>query len=437
MEDTKIAEIRAFCDEMGLNIIRINKKTISNGVGKKPKLYHIVHFTCYCINTIPDSKSYVTLKMFPMCTDCYIKTQLPHKLQPVVETIAVNNNISNAKLFSIPNAYEQNILRVDYLCKCGNHHRKPFDDFKKNPLCLSCNRKKIAKPIITDDHIKKFAEDLGCKIIEIKRDIQTNGKRNIHVSYICPCGKRGGTVWNRFVKYHNGKCQSCQLVASKGIKESVIKDTIEQFGHEYIGFKRTYKFDEIGNVKRTNIMVLFICKCDINDRRLIECMNWEWISKGSGCNKCKKERVENTNMIKYGARYGTQTPDIRKKQKASAYKKKIYTFPSGKTIEVQGYEPFAYDILLKRGFAEEFILCEEDICNNKNIPEFWYEFGGKKHRYFPDICLLTERKIIEVKSTYTAQLEINILELKRESVLKNKFLYEMWIFDSKGNLTIN
>ena len=67
---------------------------------------------------------------------------------------------------------------------------------------------------------------------------------------------------------------------------------------------------------------------------------------------------------------------------------------------------------------------------------FWYEYEGKQHRYYPDICIWSQKKIIEVKSPSTERLKPEILALKRESVLKNKFQFESSVFDSKGNLPI-
>ena len=77
---------------------------------------------------------------------------------------------------------------------------------------------------------------------------------------------------------------------------------------------------------------------------------------------------------------------------------KTYTFPSGKEIQVQGYEPFALNELIQ-------ILSEDDIINGcSNVPTIAYaDDEGKPHKHFPDIFIPSQNKCIEVKSTWTAE----------------------------------
>jgi hypothetical protein len=87
------------------------------------------------------------------------------------------------------------------------------------------------------------------------------------------------------------------------------------------------------------------------------------------------------------------------------------------------------------GYNENDILCDNEISKSE-IPQFWYEYDGSKHRYYPDICILSERKIIEVKSNYTASYKPEIIQLKRDSVIQAGFNIELWVFDDKKELTI-
>ena len=60
-----------------------------------------------------------------------------------------------------------------------------------------------------------------------------------------------------------------------------------------------------------------------------------------------------------------------------------------------------------------------------------YSFGDKIHRYYPDIYIPSQNKIIEVKSPYTyhKQLEQNIC--KKEQVIKDGYIFEFWICNKK------
>lgn len=146
-----------------------------------------------------------------------------------------------------------------------------------------------------------------------------------------------------------------------------------------------------------------------------------------------QQKGRDTMMKNYGVKYSMQNEELREKQVKSAMKNKTYTFSSGKEIQCQGYEPWALNILVEK-YGENDILCDNDMAKSDLIPQFWYEYDGSKHRYYPDICIISEKKIIEVKSTHTAKIEPEIIELKMESVLNAKYEIELWIFDEKGQL---
>jgi hypothetical protein len=117
---------------------------------------------------------------------------------------------------------------------------------------------------------------------------------------------------------------------------------------------------------------------------------------------------------------------------------KRYILPSGKIIIVQGYEHFALDILFKTYDESQIIV------NRNKVPRvFWKDSNDIRHRYFADIYIPIERKIIEVKSSWTYNLPISFSPLNHEKIklvplkcLKLGYKYEYWIFDSNGNRTI-
>ena len=109
---------------------------------------------------------------------------------------------------------------------------------------------------------------------------------------------------------------------------------------------------------------------------------------------------------------------------------KVYTLPSGTSIKLQGYEPFAMDYLLT-------VFHETDIVTQRHeIPTFKYSIHGVDHIYYADFLIKSTNTIIEVKSTWTDRLEIEINELKKKSVITNGYNFVKLIFDSKRNLMI-
>lgn len=138
-----------------------------------------------------------------------------------------------------------------------------------------------------------------------------------------------------------------------------------------------------------------------------------------------KEKSANTNLKKLGVRYPSQHPDIIEK----CYKKwKVFKFPSGKQINLQGYEPTALKLLIET-FPERDI-----ITTKKDMPSIWYTFNGNLRRYFPDIYLKSINKFIEVKSEYTFQLKKEENISKHNKCLDNGYFHEIWIFDKNLNL---
>ena len=111
-----------------------------------------------------------------------------------------------------------------------------------------------------------------------------------------------------------------------------------------------------------------------------------------------------------------------------SYYLKEYTLPSGNIIKIQGYEHFALNELLKN-------INENDIITGcKNVPTIWYnDESGKKHRHFVDIFIPSQNKCIEVKSTWTFKKQKEIVLLKKLTGKELGYLYEIWVYDNKGN----
>lgn len=104
--------------------------------------------------------------------------------------------------------------------------------------------------------------------------------------------------------------------------------------------------------------------------------------------------------------------------------------PSGEVRNIQGYEHFALDILLKE-YNEEQIKTDRT-----DMPNITYTFNDKTKRYFPDIYIPYKNLIIEVKSDwiYNKQFELN--KIKEKYTKEYGYTYEVWIFDRKGNRQI-
>ena len=108
-------------------------------------------------------------------------------------------------------------------------------------------------------------------------------------------------------------------------------------------------------------------------------------------------------------------------------KTKTFICPNGRLLKCQGYEPFALTKLLEKDNINE----DDIIVNRTNVPEIWYNTeDGKKHRYFVDIYIPSQNKMIEVKSSYT-------VEQNKEIILQLNLIILLWANDNFTKITSN
>ena len=148
-------------------------------------------------------------------------------------------------------------------------------------------------------------------------------------------------------------------------------------------------------------------------------------------NYTNAEKRRLTCVSKYGVENAMQVNEIFTKQAASSFKLKDYIFPSGRIEKCQGFEPFAIDRLLSLKVDENDI-----ILDKKNLPAIFYLYNGKMSRYYLDLLIKNENKIIEVKSEWTYKLHEKRNIAKKAECIKQGFKFEFWIFNNKKELTI-
>jgi hypothetical protein len=143
------------------------------------------------------------------------------------------------------------------------------------------------------------------------------------------------------------------------------------------------------------------------------------------------DKIRQTCLKKYGFENSSQVPEIVDKKLKNSYKRKTYIFPSKNQIMCQGYEPFALDKLIK----DELINETDIVTGAKNVPIIWYnDESGKKHCHYVDIFILSQNRMIEVKSTWTAEKKKDNIFLKQEAGKNLGYLYEIWVYNKKGEI---
>lgn len=344
-------------------------------------------------------------------------------IQEFCEEASLTNVIITRKVQSGGSGRKKTVPYVAFTCVCGRGGQKKWLDLQKSPVCKLCMR--AAKPKIDEAVIKAKVESLGHEYVKIHRT--RDGKTRIIVTFICKCSvsttrKETASQWE--VITGNGNCPDCGNIARR---ETNIKTRAE-------------RGDEIREKIRASMIERYGVASPAHSQEIIAKKKATNLLRYGYENAAQSPeiiaRIEATMLERYGVRHWMQNSEMYEKWQKNAYKVKQFQFPSGRIVSCQGYEPWAYELLLLWDHDESDIMVESDITTCKAIPEFWYESEGVNHRYYPDICIWSKRKIIEVKSDYTASIKPEIIELKKQSVLKNKFKYQMWVFEKDGTVNI-
>lgn len=236
----------------------------------------------------------------------------------------------------------------------------------------------------------------------------------------------------------------------KEIMDKAIKTNMEKYGVEHPGQSN----EIMDKIKKTNLEK-YGNVCSLHGReqkeKNLEKYGVDVYGKTKECHQKKKNtclekygkdnyfktdefkiKLKEINNEKYGVDYAMQNAEVANKSSKNSYLSKEYTFPSGNKINVQGYECFALDKLIK-----EEKINEADILTSRiDVPEIWYcDELNHRHRHFVDIYVKSQKRCIEVKSEWTFNKNKEKVLLKQKSAKDLGYKYDIWIFNNKGVIT--
>lgn len=91
------------------------------------------------------------------------------------------------------------------------------------------------------------------------------------------------------------------------------------------------------------------------------------------------------------------------------------------------------DFLLEKYNETDIFTKNSEI--EKLIGKFTYfDDDMKEHRYYPDIYIKSENRIIEVKSDFTYELDITKNQKKKESVIYRNIKFNFLVIFSNGDI---
>jgi len=304
---------------------------------------------------------------------------------------------------------------------------------------------------------KKFYRKCGinCKygdIIEIKSS-ELNPDSNEIVSCICEeCQKEVKVPFKQYMRCKRGfVCSSkCRIKRTKKfLKEKYNVNNISQLNISKIKkiekCRKKYGVDNISQSdiiknKKMNTSIKHFGVDNVSKSLIIKNKKIATSRKHYGVDypfqsKEVHDECIKTIQKKYGITFTnvSQVSEVMDKKLLTGICAKKYVLPSGRIVKIQGYENYGIEYLLSESINEnDIIIGNKEI--EKEIGTFWfYDIKkNKNRRYFPDIYVKSKHKIFEIKSTYTINLNMDLINIKRQSVIDRGFEFEFLIFNDKG-----
>jgi hypothetical protein len=296
--------------------------------------------------------------------------------------------------------------------------------------------------------LKNICDDGGVKLLIYYKDKYITRDSRI-IGKCVLCENSFDKSLNKLHKQRNFGCESC----AKILKFERIKNTmVDKYGVEYAaqsqifidkmkettleryGVENANQSEEIREkIRQTNLEIYGVeyglQNVNVKEKRKLTNLE-KYGFENPLQNEEIKKKIREQNLEKYGVEHPSQNQEIMEKQIKSSYYLKDYKLPSGELIKIQGYEHYALDELLKCENINE----NDIITGSKNVPIVWYnDAADKKHRHYVDIYIPLQNKCIEVKSTWTFKMQKETIFLKQNAAKEVGYLYEIWVYDNKGN----
>ena len=213
---------------------------------------------------------------------------------------------------------------------------------------------------------------------------------------------------------------------SEKVREKSKQTNLKRLGVEFPSQSEKIKKQKIETCKKNYGVENPSQSEEINNKKIETCKKNYGVEHPLQSEEIRNQ-IKNTTFERFGVEYAMQNAEIAEKSSKKSYSHKVYTFPSGKEINVQGYEPFALDELIQ-------LLSEDNIITGcSNVPNIAYtDDEGKHHKHFPDIFIPSQNKCIEVKSTWTAEKKKGNIFHKQTAGKQLGYIYEIWVYNGKG-----
>jgi hypothetical protein len=474
-----------FCrseEENNKNIIDLQSKTkhkILKYVNR-----HDIEYQCFICNSIRKSNKQSLLSS-SNCIKC-----LNIKNRKDYDTLKSEVEKEGFSLITTSDDYTNN-KNICVVCKCGNEWNCSLNDLKRGRNCVNC---KTEKTYSTNNIL------YGVDNVFQNEDVKKKSKETCIKNHGVEFAQQSETVREKTTKTSMEKYGYKRAFCKPGVYKKIKATCLEKYGCEFplqskfirekinntfislCGQKRPFGTEYYANIileKYGN--TIFVCTEHFKNV-MLEKYGSEFYVNSEECKKqmmekygseffinseeCKKQMMEKYGseffinsehskkqmlekygseffinseeckkqmMEKYGVEHALQNDKLFSKMLASSFRRRIYKYGDGRSVMILGYE----DLAIKE-LEDSNLYSKIEAGDSKEIPTFWYEFEGKKHKYYPDIYVSNnvEKIIIEVKSTYYFEKDKQKNLAKAIEVSKTyKFFFYVY-FDRKKSKTV-
>lgn len=285
--------------------------------------------------------------------------------------------------------YEGKDKKVEYRCKCGKEGCYVTPHTVRRPEwagCAECAKKQQQETCL---------EKYGSKSSLGNKEIREKAKKTNIKKYGTEFVSRNAEVKKKIAETNIKKYGATSSMKNAEVKAKANATNLKKYG-SICPLNDPKVKKKAQETLQINYGVDHPMKIEgIKEKMKETCIKKYGVPYVTMTEQCKKKCKE-TSLEKYGVEFPMQNPEVFTKTQKARYKIKIYTFPSGRQMDYQGYEHFAIDLLLKRGIPEENI--HNPLKKGIRIP---YTFKEKNRLYNPDIFVDSLNLLVEVKSSWT------------------------------------
>lgn len=278
----------------------------------------------------------------------------------------------------------------------------------------------------TFKHYKK----LGYNFSKVGEKIKINVQHlplNSHEKILCSCDICGFETYitignyNKYIRKDPDNKYTCKKCNLNKRKQSCLK----KYGTEFASQNSEIK-NKVKQTMSDKGIKFFWCRGEEFKNRILELYGVTHISKN---NKIKEKKIQ-TCLENHGVKYPSQNRKIKEKQEQTCLENYGVRYPSQNFEIHQKQQKSAHTLkhhssgLFYRGtYEKDFIdYCTLNNIQIKNVNNgIKYTFQNEDKIYFPDFYYESLNLIIEIKSNYTYECELENNLIKKEATINSGF----------------